>query len=149
MSKERIKSEYFSLEELTHSSVGTASGLANEPGPQEVKNLQLLVTAVLDPLRRLLGRPITVTSGYRCRLLNTAVHGSPNSQHLTGQAADITTGDPATNHYLAQLLRHSGIPFDQLIAEYCDPRTGDPRVLHVSYNHGHCRRQFWSSRTNQ
>ena len=83
MSKERIKSEYFSLEELTHSSVGTASGLANEPGPQEVKNLQLLVTAVLDPLRRLLGRPITVTSGYRCRLLNTAVHGSPNSQHLT------------------------------------------------------------------
>lgn len=43
----------------------------------------------LEALRSRIGRPIHVNSGYRCRVHNEEVKGSPNSQHLYGRAADI------------------------------------------------------------
>ena len=43
----------------------------------------------LEDLRSLLGRPIVVTSGYRCPNRNAEVAGENNSQHLLGIAADI------------------------------------------------------------
>lgn len=45
----------------------------------------------LDILRLTLGRPITITSGYRSPGTNKAVGGSENSYHLFGMAADFTT----------------------------------------------------------
>jgi len=47
-----------------------------------------LITA-LQSLRDSVQRPITVSSGYRCRILNEQVGGSSQSQHLQGTAADI------------------------------------------------------------
>jgi uncharacterized protein YcbK (DUF882 family) len=41
-----------------------------------------------------------VTSGYRCPALNKAVNGSKYSQHVKGQAADITTGYVSWNKKL-------------------------------------------------
>lgn len=35
------------------------------------------------------GKPVTITSGYRCPTHNAAVGGAPQSQHLRGTAADI------------------------------------------------------------
>jgi uncharacterized protein YcbK (DUF882 family) len=44
----------------------------------------------LEALRHALGdKPINVSSGYRCLNHNRAVGGSPRSQHLYGNAADI------------------------------------------------------------
>ena len=43
----------------------------------------------LNALRLAIGKPITVTSGYRCRKHNAEVGGEPNSQHCTGNAADV------------------------------------------------------------
>ncbi len=43
----------------------------------------------LQQLRTTLGRPVTITSGYRNPTHNKAVGGSPTSQHLLGTAADI------------------------------------------------------------
>lgn len=48
---------------------------------------------MLDPARERLGKPIMVNSGYRCPLKNKAVGGVPNSQHLKGEAADITCAE--------------------------------------------------------
>jgi uncharacterized protein YcbK (DUF882 family) len=44
---------------------------------------------MLEALRAALGRPIVITSGYRCRLHNEAVGGAKRSLHLTGHAADM------------------------------------------------------------
>lgn len=56
----------------------------------------------LETLRHQIGRPITVTSGYRCESYNNKVGGAPASQHLLGTAADITvrgmTVDVLANH---------------------------------------------------
>jgi len=40
-------------------------------------------------VRDTLGKPMPVTSGYRCKRHNESVGGSPNSAHLRGRAADI------------------------------------------------------------
>ena len=43
----------------------------------------------LEQIRANFGKPVTVTSGCRCATYNKRVGGSPNSQHVTGRAADI------------------------------------------------------------
>ena len=43
----------------------------------------------LQQLRDRVGRPIIITSGYRCEAHNRAVGGATDSQHLLGKAADI------------------------------------------------------------
>ena len=48
-----------------------------------------LVGAQLDIIRDFYGGPVTISSGGRCPALNQAVGGSPSSQHMRGQAADI------------------------------------------------------------
>lgn len=48
-----------------------------------------LLIELLQKLRDKLGKPITVTSGYRTPEYNRKIGGSPNSQHLLGKAADI------------------------------------------------------------
>lgn len=52
---------------------------------------------VLEFVRRHFGgRPVIITSGYRCPEHNAAVSGAPDSQHLHGRAADIVIqGIPA------------------------------------------------------
>lgn len=47
----------------------------------------------LNKLRELWGKPINVSAAYRCPKHNAEVCGSPNSQHLIGNAADIYVGD--------------------------------------------------------
>jgi hypothetical protein len=89
--------------------------------PSAEQNLQALVEHVLDPARERLGMPITVNSGYRCLAHNKAVGGVKNSQHLKGEAADITCAD---NKRLAEIIEQLG-NFDQLIVY--------PTFLHVSY----------------
>ena len=84
-----IKSEFFTLQELTKSSTASRYHIDNSPAEDVVRNLQYGVDMVLDPLRRLYGKPIIITSGYRCTELNKKVGGVANSWHTQGNAADI------------------------------------------------------------
>ena len=120
---------YFTIDELARSATAKRLGIDNTPTREIKENLTALVEKVLDPLRKKFGRPIVVTSGYRCEKLNKAVGGAKNSQHKYGQAADIRTvsDKPEDNRRLRDLLISLNLPFDQLIDEFgCD-------WLHVSY----------------
>lgn len=44
---------------------------------------------ILEELREYFGKPITITSGLRCKKHNAEVGGVSNSQHQYGKAADI------------------------------------------------------------
>ncbi len=127
--------KYFTIAELTRSATASARGIDNTPAQSHIDNLRALVDNVLDPLRQAWGRPLTVNSGYRCPALNRAVGGAAASQHLLGQAADITAGSPADNRRLMQLCTDLRLPFDQLIDE------SDFTWLHISYR-PHPRRQI-------
>jgi uncharacterized protein YcbK (DUF882 family) len=41
-------------------------------------------------VRRELGKPMKVNSGYRCKKHNEEIGGSPNSAHLKGRAVDVS-----------------------------------------------------------
>lgn len=108
---------YFTLKELTHSDTASQLGLDNTPGVTESDNLIYLVEKLLDPIRERYGAPIIVTSGYRSPAVNEAVGGVAASQHLRGEAADISAGAVTLNKQLFELIRTSGLEFDQLIDE--------------------------------
>lgn len=127
--------KHFKLEEFTKSDTARRMGIDNTPPPDAVARLQRLVDCVLDPLREAYGRPIYVNSGYRCPALNRAVGGVAHSQHLTGEAADITGGNCRENRRLYELLRQLRLPVDQVINEQ------GYTWLHVSYGPRH-RRMF-------
>ena len=128
--------KYFTIEELTRSNTARLRGIDNTPSQQVINNLIALVDNVLDPLREAWGKPIHVNSGYRCRALNKAVGGVPASQHMRGEAADITAGGKEANRELYSLLRRLNLPVDQAINEK------DFSWIHVSYGPRHRRRFF-------
>lgn len=47
------------------------------------------LVAALERFRALVGKPLSISSGYRTPQWNRSVGGSPRSQHLLGRAADI------------------------------------------------------------
>lgn len=112
--------KYFTIQELTKSATAARKGIKNDPSIEECQRLTALIEKVLDPLREAYGAPIIVTSGYRCPKLNAAVGGSPFSQHVRGEAADIRSvaDTPEENKKLYDLIVKLGLPFDQLINEY-------------------------------
>ena len=121
---------HFCLEELVRSETAIRRGIPNEPSEEVIRNLRHLCTEVLEPLRCHFGQPVVISSGYRCPPLNRAVGGSPHSQHLKGEAADIRVPDPTTgNQWFSWMERH--LPFDQLIQERAT-RTSPTFWIHVS-----------------
>jgi hypothetical protein len=72
----------------------------------------------------------TVTSAKRTLEQNKACNGSPNSQHLIGQAIDIKPyGSTSFNKLLEVIYDYSDrfSPFDQLII------YSDPSFIHISF----------------
>jgi len=120
--------KHFTFQELTV----TNTGLPNIPNDEQRANLTLLVDNTLDPARELIDAPITVDSGFRSPEVNAKVGGAKNSQHLTGQAADIVCFD---NEKLFNLIKDN-LPFDQLINEYSF------KWIHVSFSNIHNRKQI-------
>lgn len=70
----------------------------------------------LDKLRLFIGRPIRVSGGFRDEATNRRVGGSPTSQHLLGQAADIQV-DGMTPEEVSLAVLACGMRFDQVIWE--------------------------------
>lgn len=120
--------KYFSFQEFERSDTAVSIGIDNSIPDKAKTNIAALVDNVLDPLREAWGKPIMVTSGYRCPELNGKIkNASRTSQHMKGEAADISVGSPVDNRRLAQKLIDLKLPFDQLINEQ------DWQWVHVSY----------------
>ena len=136
--------KYFTLAEMTKSATAQRKGIKNDPSIQVCKALTALIEKVLDPLREAYGKPIIVTSGYRCEKLNKAVGGAASSQHVKGEAADIRSvqDTPEENKKLFDLIVKLGLPFDQLINEY------NYDWVHVSYGARHRRQKLKAVKKN-
>ena len=121
-------SEHFKLSEFTQSGTARRHKVKNVPGPREVERLRFLCVKSLEPMRRRFG-VIRITSGFRCKKLNALVGGSPTSQHVLGEAADIHTGGRELSEKMFGFAKQN-IPFDQLILEH-NPAHGI-YWLHIS-----------------
>lgn len=120
--------EYFTYEEMVKSDAAKSKGIDNTPDEESIENMKALVKNVLDPVRKIWGKPLTVNSGFRSRKLNEAIGGVKTSQHMYGMAADITTGTRVGNLELIKKIISSQLKFDQLINE----KNG--AWIHLSYN---------------
>lgn len=120
----------FTLEEMIASDTAKARGIINAPNTQQLCNLCALVNNVLQPLRDAMRTPITISSGFRCKKLNIAVGGVSNSQHMTGEAADIDIhNDQLYGRCLVEWIKRN-CTFDQLIWEH---NAAGTYWVHVSY----------------
>ena len=124
--------KHFNLSEFFQSSTAAKNGIKNEPSADEkatiVRNINLLVDNVLDPVRDMVNTPIIITSGYRCPRVNRLVGGVDNSQHMSGCAADFhVQGYNHSMMYEVFLYIFNTLEFDQLI--YYPSKN----FIHVSY----------------
>lgn len=123
--------ENFTLEEMCASQTAQRAGIDNSRPPLDVViNLAKLAVMVLQPLREHFGEPVRISSGYRCKALNEAVGGVSNSQHVTGQAADIylLNDTKREQEYFSYIVKN--LPYDQLILE----GNQSSSWIHVSFN---------------
>lgn len=109
--------EHFTLDELIHSQAAARLKLSNTPSPEIVSALTKLAHG-LEMVRALVQCPIVVSSGYRSPKVNAAVGGSRTSQHMSGNAADITAPGHGSAADLMQAITSSIIPFDQCLLEF-------------------------------
>lgn len=127
--------KYFTIAELCRSNTGEKLGIENVPNSFQKANMENLINHLLDPIRQMWGKLIIVNSGFRCVKLNKAVGGAKNSEHMSGCAADITTGNKADNKKLFDMIRNSSLEWRQLIDE-----SGFSWV-HISYNQSDNKKQ--------
>jgi len=122
----RLKlSKNFYLSEFIQSQIASRLGIVNNPESRNIIALQALVTAILQPVRDEINAAIVITSGYRNDALNKAVGGSDESQHLKGEAADVTSPQGILN--IVDAVRELGLDFDQMLIY---PQRG---FIHLSY----------------
>lgn len=77
MSSQKL-TEHFTVEEMKCECCGKA-------------DMNIGFMELLEKFRVAWGKPLNITSGFRCQKYNEKVKGVPNSQHLQGRAADIAT----------------------------------------------------------
>ncbi len=91
---------------------------------------------LLEGLRAAYGRPLPVTSGYRCPDHDAAVGGA--GVHPTGQAADIAVSGAGVHELLGIAIQHMrGIGLKQH-GDHAD------RFVHLDTTHGPIRPRIWT-----
>ncbi len=118
---------HFALWEFVISQTAERNDIDNTPSEEIVENLLLLCKEILEPAREDLG-PMRVSSGYRCKALNTAIGGSKTSAHKDGFAADIIPVEVSKLAFANWV--EANRDFDQLILEF--GTITEPAWIHVS-----------------
>lgn len=124
--------KYFTLKEFERSSVADKYNIDNTIPKELVPHIEELID-FLNPIREVWGKPIIVTSGYRCNELNKKVGGVSNSAHTIGYGVDLQSGDfrVFSNFIKSYFMSHPEVKFDQVIIE----RSGKSQWIHIGlYN---------------
>jgi uncharacterized protein YcbK (DUF882 family) len=128
-------SKHITLDEAITSATALRNGINNSPDSVTFERMKLVANKCFEPLREWYGKPIRINSFYRSQLLNVKVGGSATSQHVKGEAIDISAGNKVENKKLFDWIC-ANLDFDQVINEY------DFQWIHVSYKSKGNRKQI-------
>lgn len=123
---------YFNLKEFERSSVADKYNIDNTIPKELIPHIEELID-FLNPIREAWGKPIIVTSGYRCNELNKKVGGVSNSAHTIGYGVDLVSGNFSvfSNFIKSYFMSHPEVKFDQVIIE----KSGKSQWIHIGlYN---------------
>lgn len=81
-------SPHLTLDEFTHSDTAARLGLDNSL-PESLLEAAMLTGVMLERVRKVLGNPMWISSGYRCPELNRAIGSAPTSDHVKVEALDF------------------------------------------------------------
>lgn len=129
-------SPHFTLTEYTISETAARRGIDNTPREAFVLENLKRTAGVMEQIRELLGGAITITSGFRCLDLNTAIGSKPTSAHVVGLATDfIAPGFGSPYDACRAIVPHvQRLGIDQLIYEHT--------WIHVGLRAGEARHQI-------
>lgn len=72
-------------------------------------NMSLPFLLALQTVRDIVGRPLGVSSGYRCAEHNKAIGGAEHSYHMVGRAADVITLTPEETAEILSAAKKAGL----------------------------------------
>ncbi len=123
--------EHFTLEEFIRSGRARVLSIDNTPQDDLLPAMRFTCEG-LERVRAILGAPLTIISGYRSPEVNTLVGGSPHSQHMKGEAADIIAPEYGSAHAVARMICKNdlAIGYDQLIL---DRNPQGHEWVHISF----------------
>lgn len=124
--KEVKITENITLDELLASNIAVRKGIDNAPTPRAFLNLVESCNNLWQPVRYNLGTPISISSGYRCKLLNDAVGSKDSSAHLEGFAIDFTSPKFGSPRQVVKEIAKMKLKYDQCIYEF-------GRWVHLGY----------------
>ena len=118
----------FTVAEFEKSRIATKNKIDNKMGIEEIRNATILCCLVLEPIRALYNLPVTITSGFRCEIVNTLAKGSKDSDHKKALAVDfkIEGVDLMT---VFRMLKESVLFKDCFVKPYAG-------WIHISYRGG-------------
>ena len=127
-------STYVDLSEMTKSDTAKARGIENTPDVTTIAAMGLLCRNVIDKIREHFGKPLTITSGFRCMELEKAISGvtsKDRSQHVQGLAADFVIAGVSCKDIFKWIIDpRNEIHYDQCILE---KNNKGAEWIHVSY----------------
>jgi zinc D-Ala-D-Ala carboxypeptidase len=88
-----------------------------------------MIVNLCQSLRDAFGKPIFISSGYRCAKRNKAVGGSLTSDHLKGLAVDIACYDAMTRRELVYIALSVGVPTIGVKRDCVHISIGEPARL--------------------
>lgn len=122
-------SKHFTLAEATRSATAIAKGIENTPDTTEQLCAIYASALGMEQVRAILGhKPISPTSWYRNKQVNSLVGGTPTSDHMSGWCVDFAPPSIHTLLKSARLIAESQLMFDQLIMET------SRGILHISFD---------------
>ena len=127
--------DHFSYNEFIRSTTAEQRHIDNTMPKRYNANLVTLCEKVLEPIRQEYGKPIIITSGYRCEKLNKAINGAKTSDHKFGAACDCVAQDGDNLklwNVVMKMVKEGKLDCRQIIWEYGDKQ---PNWIHLSINH--------------
>ena len=128
-----VYTPHFDFFQLTNTSHANMLELNRQLGVGVGGKLQVLAQTLLEPIRSHINSIVVVDCGYRCPVLNKLVNGAVNSQHLMGEAADITCPSYDLDTLFEWIWKTSGLKYGQVINE----RHNTSHWIHISLGVGY------------
>lgn len=136
-------SKHFTFMEFVNTSIDKFRDINIKEGRGYITEYTELAENLLEPIRKEFNTPIHITSGFRCKELNSYVKGSKTSQHLLGQAVDIVMAVNMTDVF--NWIKSSGLKFGQNIDEF----SNAAHWVHISLGYPYRDKKFCNQNLTQ